>query len=54
MKMINDATENFRATQDVVRNEIVEVNTKMNLTMRVLANQAPTGRAITVGKIKIP
>ena len=33
MEMINDMTEDFRATLDVVRNEITEVNTKVNLTM---------------------
>ena len=54
MEMINGMSEDFRATLDVVRNEIVEVNTKVNLTMRALANQAPAGGAITVGKIKIP
>ncbi|XP_031745591.1 uncharacterized protein LOC116406038 isoform X1 [Cucumis sativus] len=54
MEMINGMTEDFRATLDVVRNEIVEVNTKVNLTMRALANQAPAGGAITIGKIKIP
>ena len=53
MEIINDMTEDFRATLDVVRNAIVEVNTKVNRTMRALENQAPAGRAITVGKIKI-
>ena len=54
IEMINGMSEDFRATLDVVRNEIVEVNTKVNLTMRALANQAPAGGAMAVGKIKIP
>ena len=54
MEMINDMTKDFRATLDVVRNEIAKMNTKVNLTMRALANQAPTRGAITVDKIKIP
>ena len=51
--MINGMSEDFRATLDVVRNEIVEVNMKVSLTMRALANQAPGWGAITIGKIKI-
>ena len=54
MEVINGMTKNFLATLDVVRNEIVEVNTKVNLTIRVLANHVPTGGIITIGKIKIP
>ena len=38
MEIINDMTEDFRATLDVVRNAIVEVNTKVNRTMRALEN----------------
>ena len=53
MKVIDNMTEDLQATLDVVRNEIIEVNTKVNLRMRALANQALTGEAITVGKIKI-
>ena len=54
MEMINDMTKNFQATLDVFRNEITEVNTKVNLTMRAFVNQAPTGGAIIIGKMKIP
>ena len=43
-------TEDCLATLDVIRNEITEVS----LTMRAVANQASTGGAIPVGKIKIP
>ena len=50
LQMINDMTEDFRATLDVVRNEI----TRVNLTMRAIANQAPVGGAISVSRIKIP
>ena len=46
--MINDMTKDFRVILDV-RNEIAKVNTKVNLTMRVFANQAPTREAITAG-----
>ena len=38
LKMINDMTGDFRATLDIVRNEIAEVNTRVNLTIRALAN----------------
>ena len=54
LEMINDMTEDFRATLDVVRNELAEVNTRVNLTMRALANQALARGAITVGRIKVP
>ncbi|TYK14924.1 uncharacterized protein E5676_scaffold1623G00170 [Cucumis melo var. makuwa] len=37
--MINDMSEDFQATLDVVRNEIADVNTRLNLTMRAMANQ---------------
>ena len=53
LKMINDMIEDFRTTLNVVRNEIAEVNTKMNHTMRALANQTPTRGAISIGRIKI-
>ena len=33
LEMINDMIEDFRATLDINRNEIAEVNTKVNLTM---------------------
>ena len=49
LEMINDMTEDFQVTLDVVRNEIAEVNMKVNLTMQALANQAPTGGEIPVG-----
>ncbi|KAA0066437.1 uncharacterized protein E6C27_scaffold21G005300 [Cucumis melo var. makuwa] len=41
LEMINDMSEDFRATLNVVRNEIVDVNARLNLTMRAIANQAP-------------
>ena len=53
LEMINNMTGDFLATLDVVRKKITEVNTKVNLTMRVLANQALVGGAILVGRIKI-
>ncbi|KAA0062696.1 uncharacterized protein E5676_scaffold132G00060 [Cucumis melo var. makuwa] len=52
LEMINDMSEDFRATLDVVRNEIIDVNTRLNLTMRAIANQAPVEGAIFVGKVK--
>ncbi|KAA0037958.1 hypothetical protein E6C27_scaffold36G001400 [Cucumis melo var. makuwa] len=33
LDMINDMSEDFRATLDVVRNEITDVNMRLNLTM---------------------
>ena len=48
LEMINNMTEDFLATLNVVRNEIAEVNTKVNLTMRAITNQALAGGAISV------
>ena len=41
LEMINGMSEDFRATLDVVRNEIADVNARLSLTMRAMANQAP-------------
>ncbi|KAA0033331.1 uncharacterized protein E6C27_scaffold845G001500 [Cucumis melo var. makuwa] len=54
LEMINDMSEDFRATLDVVRNEIADVNTRLSLTMRAMANQVPVGGAVPVTKVKIP
>ncbi|TYK19243.1 uncharacterized protein E5676_scaffold1493G00440 [Cucumis melo var. makuwa] len=54
LKMINGMSEDFRVTPDVIRNEIADVNARLNLTMRAMANQAPAGGAISVSKVKIP
>ncbi|KAA0049873.1 senescence-specific cysteine protease sag39 [Cucumis melo var. makuwa] len=54
LEMINEISEDFRATLDVVRNEIADVNVRLNLTMRAMANQAPAGGAISVSRVKIP
>ncbi|KAA0060648.1 uncharacterized protein E5676_scaffold18G00170 [Cucumis melo var. makuwa] len=43
-------SEDFRATLDVVRNVIADVNARLNLTMRAMANQASVGGAIFVNK----
>ncbi|TYK30027.1 senescence-specific cysteine protease sag39 [Cucumis melo var. makuwa] len=51
--MINDMSKDFLATLDVVRNEIVDVNARLNLTMRAMENQASAGGAIPVSKVKI-
>ncbi|KAA0050163.1 uncharacterized protein E6C27_scaffold675G001960 [Cucumis melo var. makuwa] len=54
LEMINGMSEDFKVTLDVVRNEIADVNARLNLTMRTMANQAPAGGAISVSKVKIP
>ncbi|KAA0052177.1 uncharacterized protein E6C27_scaffold1589G00480 [Cucumis melo var. makuwa] len=54
LKMINGMLEDFRATLDVVRNEIAYVNTRLSLTMRAMANQVPVGGVVPVFKVKIP
>ncbi|TYK16922.1 uncharacterized protein E5676_scaffold130G00580 [Cucumis melo var. makuwa] len=46
LEMINGMSEDFRATLDVVRNEIADVNARLNLTMRAMTNQGPVGGAI--------
>ncbi|KAA0051468.1 uncharacterized protein E5676_scaffold148G00230 [Cucumis melo var. makuwa] len=51
--MINDMSEDFRATLDVVRNEIVDVNTRRNLIMRAMTNQALVGGTISISKVKV-
>ncbi|KAA0067252.1 uncharacterized protein E5676_scaffold231G00330 [Cucumis melo var. makuwa] len=53
LEMINGMSEDFRVTLDVVRNEIADVNARLNLTMRAMANQAPAGGAISVSRVKI-
>ncbi|KAA0033954.1 senescence-specific cysteine protease sag39 [Cucumis melo var. makuwa] len=52
--MINDMWKNFRAALDIISNEIAYVNMRLNLTMRAMTNQAPTGGEILVSKVKIP
>ncbi|KAA0066690.1 senescence-specific cysteine protease sag39 [Cucumis melo var. makuwa] len=54
LEMINDMSEDFRATFDVIRNEIADVKTRMSLTMRAMANQIPVGGAVPVTKVKVP
>ncbi|KAA0045427.1 uncharacterized protein E6C27_scaffold294G00240 [Cucumis melo var. makuwa] len=53
LEMINDMSEDFRVTLDVVRNEIADVNARLSLTMRAMASQAPAGGAISVSRVKI-
>ncbi|KAA0039513.1 senescence-specific cysteine protease sag39 [Cucumis melo var. makuwa] len=52
--MINSTSEDFQATLDVVRNEIADVNMRLNLTIRAMTNQAPVREVIPVSKVKIP
>ncbi|KAA0062982.1 uncharacterized protein E6C27_scaffold468G00790 [Cucumis melo var. makuwa] len=54
LEMINGMSEDFKVTLDGVRNEIADVNARLSLTMRAMANQAPTGGAISVSKVKVP
>ncbi|TYK01359.1 uncharacterized protein E5676_scaffold29G00450 [Cucumis melo var. makuwa] len=54
LEMINDMSEDFRATLDVVKNKIADVNARLSLTIRAMANQAPAGGAIPVSRVKIP
>ncbi|TYK19135.1 uncharacterized protein E5676_scaffold522G00590 [Cucumis melo var. makuwa] len=42
--------EDFRATRDVVKNEIADVNTRLNLTMQAMAYQVPVEGAVRVTK----
>ncbi|TYK22735.1 uncharacterized protein E5676_scaffold1163G00650 [Cucumis melo var. makuwa] len=54
LEMINGMSEDFRTTLDVVRNEIADVNTRLSLTMRAMANQVLVGGAVPVTKVKVP
>ncbi|TYK02127.1 uncharacterized protein E5676_scaffold388G00020 [Cucumis melo var. makuwa] len=54
LEMINGMSEDFRATLDVVRNEIADVNTRPSLTMRAMANQVSVGGVVPVTKVKVP
>ncbi|TYK19785.1 senescence-specific cysteine protease sag39 [Cucumis melo var. makuwa] len=54
LEMINGMSEDFRATLDVVRNEIADVNTRLSLTMRAMANQVLVGGTVPVTKVKVP
>ncbi|TYK07554.1 uncharacterized protein E5676_scaffold544G00250 [Cucumis melo var. makuwa] len=51
--MINGMSEYFQATINVIRNEIADVNTRLNLTMRAMANQVLVGRAVLITKVKV-
>ncbi|TYK07348.1 uncharacterized protein E5676_scaffold202G00640 [Cucumis melo var. makuwa] len=53
LEMIHDMSEDFRATLDVVRNKIADVNTRLNLTMRAMTNQVPDGGAVPITKVKV-
>ncbi|KAA0045376.1 senescence-specific cysteine protease sag39 [Cucumis melo var. makuwa] len=53
LEMINGMWEDFRATLDVVRSEIADVNARLELTMRAMANQVPARGAILVSRAKI-
>ncbi|KAA0053384.1 uncharacterized protein E6C27_scaffold428G00460 [Cucumis melo var. makuwa] len=53
LEIINGMLEDFRATLDVVKNEIAYVNARLSLTMRAMGNQAPVGGAILVNRVKI-
>ncbi|KAA0035567.1 reverse transcriptase [Cucumis melo var. makuwa] len=46
LEMINNMSEDFQVTLDVVRNEITDVNARLNLTVRAMTNQAPAGGKI--------
>ncbi|KAA0046219.1 uncharacterized protein E6C27_scaffold284G00070 [Cucumis melo var. makuwa] len=54
LEMINGMLEDFRATLDVFRNEIANVNARLSLTIRAMANQAPAGGVIPVSRVNIP
>ncbi|KAA0049646.1 reverse transcriptase [Cucumis melo var. makuwa] len=54
LEMINDMSEDFRATLDIIRNEIADVNSRLNLTVRAIANQAQTRGVILLSRVKIP
>ncbi|KAA0062302.1 uncharacterized protein E5676_scaffold313G003310 [Cucumis melo var. makuwa] len=54
LEMMNDMFEDFRATLDVVRNEIADMNARLDLTIRAMENQALAGGAIPVSIVKIP
>ncbi|KAA0046481.1 uncharacterized protein E5676_scaffold1251G00300 [Cucumis melo var. makuwa] len=53
LEMINGMSEDFQATIDVVRNEIADVNTRLSLTMRAMANQVSIGGTVPVTKVKV-
>ncbi|TYJ98368.1 senescence-specific cysteine protease sag39 [Cucumis melo var. makuwa] len=46
-------SKDFQATLNVVKNEMTDVNARLNLTMRAMENQAPAGEAILVSRVKI-
>ncbi|TYJ96946.1 uncharacterized protein E5676_scaffold220G00560 [Cucumis melo var. makuwa] len=53
LEMINGMWDDFRATLDVVRSEIADMNARLELTMRAMANQVPARGAILVSRAKI-
>jgi len=54
IQMVTDLSEDFRAALDVVRTEIADVSTRVNLTMRAVGNQAPAGGVVQLNRVKIP
>ena len=52
--MVTELSEDFKSALEVVRTEITDVNALVNLTMRAVGNQTPSGGVGYNSKIKIP
>ena len=51
---LNDLVENFRGLVKAMKDEMLEMNTKLNLTMRAVGNQPATGPiGMEYGRVKV-
>ena len=52
---LNDLVENCRGSVEAMKDEMLEMNTKLNLTMRAVGSQPATGPiGMEYGRVKVP
>ena len=52
---LNDLVENCRVSVEAIKDEMLEMNTKLNLTMRAVGSQPATGPiSMEYGRVKVP
>ncbi|XP_022981546.1 uncharacterized protein LOC111480631 [Cucurbita maxima] len=54
VQMVSEMSKGLRATIGVVKAEVADLNTKLNLTTRAVGNQTPVGGVIQYIKLKVP
>ena len=53
-QMVTELYEDVKAALDVVRVEVADISTKVNVVVRVVENQTPTRRTTRPNKVKLP